>query len=235
MHYAGPFLDQIKLHKDGTVVWTNGAEDSDDNAAWETNGWTRSTGSETTTASQYYIAENRRYLFYDRVLRTGPYNFGWAYTRPNWVERFPYQDGMLVWYWNNLYEDNNTSEHPGHGWVLPVDSFPKPIQFADGSNLGNRRQPFDATFGRAVTDRVVFHRQVMEEDGDIRTMETAVPVRHQKSVFDDTNKRRYWTKNNPWNSVKVAGTGTRIEVLYETSGGYRMDLRVTQAAPPAAR
>ena len=233
VHYAGPFLDDIKLIEDGNVTYSTGVEDPDGDGWIPDETWKRSTGSETKTASQYYLVENRRYVGYDQSLRTGPYNFGWPYTRPNWVERFPYQDGMLVWYWNNLYEDNNTSVHPGHGWALPVDSYPKPIQFADGSNLGNRRQPFDATFGTSVTERVVFHRQVLEEDGDVRTMRTAVPVRHQKSVFDDSEKKRYWSAENPWNSVKVAGTGTRIKVLFENRNGAFMDLRISQEAQPA--
>lgn len=235
IHYAGPFLDDIKLTEDGTVTYSTSVEDPDGDG-WVADGtWKRSTGTETETGPHYYLVENRRYVGYDETLRTGPYNFGWAYTRPNWVERFPYQDGMLVWYWNTLYEDNNTSVHPGHGLALPVDSFLEPIQFADGSNLGNRRQTFDATFGTAVTDRVIFHRQVMEEDGDVRTMRTAVPVRHQKSVFDDSEKKRYWSAENPWNSVKVGGTDTRIKVLFENRNGWFMDLRVTQAGDPAVR
>ena len=33
------------------------------------------------------------------------------------------------------------------GLVLPVDARPVPITFPSGALLGNRRQPFDATFG----------------------------------------------------------------------------------------
>ena len=37
------------------------------------------------------------------------------YTAPDWVELFPFQDGMLVWYVDESYADNNTIEHPGGG------------------------------------------------------------------------------------------------------------------------
>ena len=47
-----------------------------------------------------------------RRCKTGPYNFGWGNTRPDWVERFPYQNGMLVWFANGEYGDNNTSPTP---------------------------------------------------------------------------------------------------------------------------
>ena len=50
-----------------------------------------------------------------------------GHTKPDWVERFPYQNGMLVWFANGEYADNNTIAHPGGGEVLPVDARPAPI------------------------------------------------------------------------------------------------------------
>ena len=74
-----------------------------------------------------YLAENRVYSGYDATLKTGPYNFGFGNTRPDWVERFPYQNGLLVSFANGEFTDNNTSAHPGGGEVLPVDARPAPI------------------------------------------------------------------------------------------------------------
>jgi M6 family metalloprotease-like protein len=151
----------------------------------------------------YYIAENRTYTGYDETLQTGPYVFGWTDTRPKWVKRFPYQNGLLVWYVDQTYGDNNTISHPGHGLDLPVDARPKAIKFSDGTLLGNRRQPFDATFGHESTDAVTFYR-----------LGEGVKVPSQKAiaVFDDSRPKRYWSSENPMNSVMVAGSGTRIEV-----------------------
>ncbi len=60
-----------------------------------------------------YLVENRTYGGYDDTLRTGPYNFGWANTTPDWVERFPYQNGMLVWLVDHgEFDDNNASDPP---------------------------------------------------------------------------------------------------------------------------
>ena len=45
-----------------------------------------------------YVVENRQYTGYDLGLKTGPYNFGFL-DNPllqNYVERFPYQDGVLI-------------------------------------------------------------------------------------------------------------------------------------------
>ena len=118
-----------------------------------------------------YFAENRVYSGYDETLKTGPYNFGWASTKPDWVERFPYQNGMLVWFANGEFADNNTSRPPGWRQVLPVDARPAPIMLknADGTTtmLGNRRQPFDATFGQEATDAVTLPPQRRRDDGPV--------------------------------------------------------------------
>ena len=116
----------------------------------------------------FYLAENRVYSGYDETLKTGPYNFGCGNTRPDWVERFPYQNGMLVWFANGEYADNNTSAHPGGGEVLPVDARPAPVMLLNGGALlGNRRQPFDATFGQEATDAVTFHRNGVADRGPV--------------------------------------------------------------------
>jgi immune inhibitor A len=112
--------------------------------------------------------------------------------------------------------------------ALPVDASPAPITFADGSLLGNRRQPFDATFGTSITDAVTFHREIRKA-GDVVVMRERVPAREQRTVFDDSDRTRYWSPANPWGSAKVAATGTRIRVLFESSGGRRMDLKVAFA------
>ena len=52
----------------------------------------------------------------------GPYQFSNGLTKPDWVEHFPFQDGLLVWAVDETYADNNTIEHQGHGLALPVDA-----------------------------------------------------------------------------------------------------------------
>jgi immune inhibitor A len=75
--------------------------------------------------------------------------------------------------------------------------------------LGNRRQPFDATFGTQATDAVTFHR-----NGVPLTVASVPGIR----TFDDSDKNRYWDASNPWNSVKVAGDGVKIKVVFELTG-----------------
>ena len=41
------------------------------------------------------------------------------------MEHYPYQNGMLVTYWDSSQGDNNVGDHPGEGLILPVDAHPQ--------------------------------------------------------------------------------------------------------------
>ncbi len=223
-HLAGAFLDDLKLVKNGTVVWSDDVESGDN--GWISAGWSRFTGTVDELVPQFYIAENRQYVGYDKTLQTGPYNFGWTDTRPKWVERFPFQTGLLVWQVDYSQADNNTTAHPGAGLALPVDARPAPIAWPGACTataynpqgrclLANRRQGFDATFGRQKTDAITLHRLGVP---------LKIPAQAGIPVFDDSDPNRYWSAANPTNSVKVAGTGTRIEVSLEMGGPNKLML-----------
>ncbi len=211
------FLDDIALTVDGQTT----TDDVEGGAgAWTAaGGWQIIDGTTSRQVSDLYFAENRTYSGYDATLQTGPYNFGWGNSRPDWVERFPYQNGMLVWFSNGEYTDNNTSSHPGGGLALPVDARPAPIVVpADNYRIGNRRQPFDATFGQEPTDEVTLHH-----NGNPVT----VPSSKGIATFDDSDANRYWTSQNPWASTKVAGSGTSMTVAKTSDGGNELQVKVT--------
>jgi len=216
VHYDGPFLDDLALTVDGVTAWSDGVESAV--SAWTANGFTRIGGSVSADVPQFYLAENRVYAGYDATLKTGPYNFGWADTRPDWVERFPYQNGLLVWYSDGACTDNNTISHPGCGQTLPVDARPAPVMLDGGFRLGNRRQPFDATFGQEATDAVTFHRLGVA---------TVVPSQPAIATFNDTDPNLYWSALNPMASTKVAGTGTKITVMGTSTTGDQLTVQVT--------
>ena len=148
VNLAGLFLDEIVTSTGSTVLDTEGAETA--TSAWTADEFTRSDGTAVATGARYYLLENKAYVGYDDTLRTGPYNFSEAFTRPNWVEHFSYQDGMLVWMVDHSVADNNTSEHPGSAYALPIDARPDALTWSDGSLGRSRIQVFDATFGPAV-------------------------------------------------------------------------------------
>lgn len=169
---------------------------------------------------RFYIAENRQYAGYDDTLRTGPYNFGWLESQPDRVEHFPYQDGLSITYWDTAQTNNNTAQHPGAGLALPIDANPTPLTWSDGTVARNRIQSFDATFGIQRTDPISLHRELA---GASTTLTSK--ARPAVSMFDDSDPLAYWSAANPQGSVKVAGSGTTIQVLQSNKQGM-MTIRV---------
>jgi immune inhibitor A len=89
----GLLADDITV--DGTLI--GGAEDGE--APWTLAGFSVTTGVVTTFHFIAYVAENRQYVGYDSSLAT-VYNFGFLNTKPDWVEYHPYENGLLISYWD---------------------------------------------------------------------------------------------------------------------------------------
>ncbi|WP_346121931.1 immune inhibitor A domain-containing protein [Micromonospora coerulea] len=230
VHFAGAFLDDIVAKAGGTTLFTDDVEQT---GGWTATGlWQRATGTVSTTADRYYLLENRQYVGYDDTLRTGPYQFSYAYTAPDKVEFFSFRPGLLVWYVDHTVEDNNTSEHPGTGAALPVDARPTPFTYPDGTRPSNRRQPFDATFGIQSVPEMCLHKEVLAGSGKSQTVQTlaaCAPANAGIPTFDDSNPAAYYSTANAQSSVKVAGHGVQATVTAQ-SGNI---LTVSVVNPPA--
>jgi immune inhibitor A len=230
VHLPGAFLDDIVAKSGGTTLFTDDVEQP---GPWIATGlWQRSTGTVSVTADRYYLLENRQYVGYDDTLRTGPYQFSFAYTAPNKVEFFSFRPGMLVWYVNHTAEDNNTSVHPGIGLSLPVDARPAPFTYPDGTRPSNRRQPFDATFGTQSVPEMCLHKEVLVGNGKSQTVDTVAACAAANAgiaTFNDTDPLAYYSTANPQNSVKVAGHGVAATVTGQS--GNVLSVNVTN--PPA--
>ncbi|MCX4993969.1 immune inhibitor A domain-containing protein [Streptomyces longwoodensis] len=206
--------DEITVTADGAALFSDNAETAD--AAWTANGFSRIGASITDDYAQYYIAENRQYVSYDKTLKTGPYNFGFSTTRPDWVEHYPYQNGLLIWKWDTSQADDNTSVHPGEGLILPIDSHPAPLKFADGTLMRNRVQAFDSTFSWYPTDAITLHK------ADVATK---IKSRPGVPVFDD-GRSTYYDASNPAAGVKVTDTNTSIKIISEPLSGSTITVKV---------
>lgn len=213
--WSGLLVDDIKVTNGGTTVFADGAETTP-------NGWTldgfRSIGAGYDTAyDQFYLASNRTYTSYDQYLQTGPYNFSFPDTRPDFVEKFPYQDGLLVNYWDSSYTDNNTSQHPGGGLVLPVDANPQAHYNLQGTAWRGRIQTYDAPFGLQKSDS--FYLTAGGQRSYVRG-------RAANPLFDDSDPNRYFQPfvdaGLPRVGVKVAGVGVKIRVLSQSGTGMRI-------------
>ncbi|MFD9815446.1 immune inhibitor A domain-containing protein [Streptomyces sp. NPDC059080] len=214
--------DALSVTADGKPVFTDDAESGDN--GWTAKGFSRIGASFTKDYPQYYLAENRQYVSYDKTLKTGPYNFGWTTDRPGWVEHFPFQNGVLIWLWDTSQADNNVGQHPGHGQILPVDAHPKAEKWADGKLMRNRFQTYDATFTAQRTDALRLHKAGKS---------AKIAAKKGVSLFDDHNGV-YYDKANPTGGVLVPDTGTQIKITKEAKGGSTVTLQVAPAATSTA-
>ena len=208
---AGFFADAVRPRT--ATVFTDGAENG--NNGWTPVGFAAVGATKSDLFDHYYVASNRTYAAFDKYMRTGPYNFGFP-DRPDWVEHFPYQDGLLVSYWDTSFTDNNTSEHPGNGEVLPIDANPRPIYRLDSKPWRPRIQGYDAPFSLQKSDSFTLHAQETGQASYIRG-QAAVPV------FDDRNS--YWDPALPTAGVKVPNAGVRIQV--QRQDGTSMRIRIS--------
>ncbi|MFJ4198123.1 immune inhibitor A domain-containing protein [Streptomyces sviceus] len=210
--------DEITVTADGATLFSDNAETAD--AAWTANGFSRIGGSITDEYAQYYLAENRQYVSYDKVLKVGPYNYGFSKTRPDWVEHYAYQNGLLIWKWDTSQADDNTSQHPGEGLILPVDSHPAALKWSDGTPMRNRIQAYDSTFSWYPTDSITLH------NADVPTKIKSKPG---VPVFDDGTSS-YYDPSNPLAGVNITDTDTRIKIVKEPLNGSTITLQVGPSA-----
>ncbi len=215
----GMTVDEIKIIGDGNIIFTDGAEEGDN--GWDANGFSRIQGSITRSYNHYYIAEYRRYLGYDTALKTGPYNF--PDPSRNWVEHYPYQDGLLISYWDTSFNDNNVGQHPGQGLILPIDAHPEPLLRKDGTPWRTRVQVYDATFGLQRTDPIAL--SYLDSSG--RLVRVKYPSLPAARTFNDLNT--YWYASKPDAGVKVPKTGTVIQVVGTSNHGNFMQVQVKPA------
>ncbi|MGW2721907.1 immune inhibitor A domain-containing protein [Streptomyces sp. NPDC001492] len=209
--------DEITVTADGTALFSDNAESAD--PGWTATGFSRIGASFTKDYKQYYIAENRQYVSYDRTLKVGPYNFGFSTTRPDWVEHYPYQNGLLIWKWDTSQQDNNTSQHPGVGLILPVDSHPTALKWSDGKPMRSRIQSYDSPFSLYRTDGITLH------NADV---ETRIPSSKGVPVFDD-HASTYYDDSTPFAGVKITDTNTKIKIVREAKDGSTIKVEVGPA------
>jgi immune inhibitor A len=212
---------------DNLAISGNALDGAETDAGWTFAGFKRTTGTEVSFHLNAYVAENRGYRKYDSSLRTA-YNFGFLPAKPDLVEHFPYQDGLLISYWDETFADNNVGDHPGGGEILPVDAHPTFFHTYDRHLVRPRTLSFDSTFGRDRTDAITIH-----ED----SRPTRIPSRPGVSVFDD--RKTYWFDDDGdgatgthagrfqpgWVGVDVPSTGTQIRVKSATKETMQVEVR----------
>jgi immune inhibitor A len=213
VNYDGFMVDNITI----TGYPLDGAEAD---AGWTfAGGFGTTTGTEAKLYNQYYVVEFRTYKGYDNGLKTGPYYFGYP-TMPDYVDHFPYQDGMLINYWDTSQADNDTIVHPGQGLLLPIDAHPQALKRCGGPAIWrNRVQSYDSTFTLTPTDGIPNIHQA--------GVLCPVPSLPAVSTFNDRNS--YYDPANPWGSVITPNTGTIIRLTSISAQDSFMQVEVRPA------
>jgi immune inhibitor A len=217
----GFFVDDIAITAGGTTVFSDNAEAGA--AGWTAVGFSVVGASVTSLYDNFYLASYRSYTSYDRYLKTGPYNFGFGPTLPDKVEYFPYQEGLLINYWDDSQADNNTSEHPGKGLVLPVDARPAAIYNLQGQPWRGRIQVYDAPFSRRRADSFT-----LNVDGRPSYIRGAAA----QPVFDD--RRSYRNTALPNIGVDVPKAGVTMRVVRQGKTSMKVRLGSTASTSPAS-
>ncbi|MGC4804812.1 immune inhibitor A domain-containing protein [Micromonospora sp. DT233] len=207
---GGFFGDDITVTADGQPISTDGAETG--TGAWVAQGWSVVGETYTRLFDNYYIAGHRSYVSYDKYLKTGPYYFGYGTTRPDYVDHYAYQEGLLISYWNLRFTDNDTFEHPGEGRNMIIDSRPKPLYNLTGAPWRARVQVYDAPFSLTKADSFTLH---------INGRPQYIRGQAAQPLFDDT--KQYWYPELPNHGVKLPATGTKIKV--QERNGTSMKVR----------
>jgi immune inhibitor A len=222
-YWTDGFVNGEGFAADDIAITGQPLDDAETDPGWVYDGFVR-TQALTSSFFNAYVLENRQYLGYDKALDLGPYNFGFP-TTPDLVEHFPYQDGLLIHYWNTEWSDNNTPTHPGEGLILPVDSHPAIETWTEGTQMRPRIQSYDSTFTKAATESITLHNPATG-------VAATIPSHAGVSVFNDALRDGdgtsiYWapghasdgTYQAEWNSVDVPNTGTRIQLKSVSSTG----------------
>jgi immune inhibitor A len=205
---------------DNIEISDNPFDGAETDAGWTFDGYKVTSGTEGAFFSNYYVAEFRQYRGYDASLANA-YNFGFSGVPGlgNWVEHFPYQDGLLISYWDNSFANNNVGANCAAGrcggLLLPVDAHPEVMYRADSGVWRNRTQAYDATFGLEPTDAITLHWRGEES---VHPSLPAVPI------FDDNIS--YYRVENPMGSVITPVTGTQIRIKSVSAHGSFMQVQV---------
>lgn len=218
------------LFVDDIAISGQALDDAETDPGWAYAGFSRTGSVISQSFFNAYFAEFRTYKGYDDGLRTGPYNFGFLDNPAlgNWVEHFSYQDGLLVWYYDTSFADNNVGDSCASGrcggLFLPVDAHPDLLLRPDNGQVWRPRiQSYDSTFGLEKTDVVCLH---------LNSVEGCYGGLPANKKFDDTQS--YWVAPDAsighlgWASVPLPATGTTIRVTSVSAQGNFMQVLVNR-------
>ena len=136
----GFYADDIKISVDGGVAL---ADDAESDGAFILDGFTRNVGY--TMNDHHYLLEWRAHAGVDMGLK----HINVA------GQMFPFNEGLVIWYADEGYENNWVGIHPGNGFLGVVDADQHLNTWNDNSVASTRYQIHDAAFGIDKADKSI--------------------------------------------------------------------------------
>ncbi len=222
-YWTDPFFNGQGFAVDSISINGGPLDTAEDPSRWIQGGFVvAENGTVTKTYFHYYMIESRSYKRNDTAL-CGAAHF-LTFT---WAERQCFADGVLVWYRNSRFADNDVSVHPGYGQILPVDAHPDVIYrpFKRSRAWSPTWQSWDATFGLSGHTITLHDRN--RAGRTFGESYYAPPV----SMFDDSVRGAYYrAKKAPQNSVITPGSGLQVTIVNVSPDGGTYILDVSWAA-----
>ncbi|MEI5908792.1 immune inhibitor A domain-containing protein [Bacillus spongiae] len=190
---AGLYVDDLQVVVDGDEVLFDGAEGE---AVVQLNGFEKSNGIKFT--DQYYLLEWRTHNGVDE---------GLSHIRRS-GKQFAFNEGLVVWYVDDSYDDNWVGLHPGEGFLGVVDADQRTLKYSDGTVAPTIFQIYDAAFNNKRQDRLNL------DFGDLR-LKDYFTIR--KPLFDD--KRNYLNEGLPDAGRNIPNFGLKIRVMGQSHDG----------------
>jgi M6 family metalloprotease domain len=208
----GMFVDNVSVVADGEAVLSENAENGF--GAFETDGWETSDG--TRNAPHYYVAEWRSHFGVDE---------GLLY---NARAKVQYNQGMLLWYVNTLYNDNWVGVHPGRGQIGVVDST-QYVYLNAGIGNGNENgirtgyMPFvqlhDAAFSNDKAGDMDLSVYSWAQNPNLKGKQA-------QPLFDDSNS--YLNIKSPYSGLFLPKLGLKIRVTGQASDYSRGQISISK-------
>jgi len=138
-YWTDGFTNGLGFSVDNLQITGLAKDGGETDPGWDYAGFQRTSGQYETSHFNAYVIENRQYIGYDYSLTQVPSAGPDSVANPNHVIHFPYQNGLLIWYWDTSQGDNDVSVHPGSGLILPSTPISRSTSTPTATRSARRR------------------------------------------------------------------------------------------------
>lgn len=187
---SGLYVDDLVVSVDGQAVLS---DDVEGQPAFALDGFVVDQGISRT--EHYYLLEWRNHTGVDKGL--------------GYIKRgdgtMSFEEGLLIWYADDFYDNNHVGLHPGYGFIGVVDADQDVNYWSDGNVGSTRYQLHDATFSLLKNDKMSFSYPDFSMKDYKRKFNT---------LFDDS--KSYVNPEQPDAGRAVPHYGLKIKVIGES-------------------